>query len=158
MTTSICLSFQFRTVYIEWPGAGPNPEGSCGTFLGSTGRNCSLINLFSMMPMPSIRPKRTAPTTALPTMCFGPLRAAMTAPAAAPLMMEFQGSSFCLRWAKVQSKVEKQRPQAANWPPKTGARSFMRTIPPSALRDQPEGACRAPLIWKKFQLHNGTDI
>jgi hypothetical protein len=43
-------------------------------------------------------------------MCLGPLLAAMTAPAAAPLMIEFHGSSFCRRCAKVQSKVEKQRP------------------------------------------------
>lgn len=39
---------------------------------------------------------------------------AMTAPAAAPLMIEFQGSSFFLMCANVQSKVAKQMPHAAN--------------------------------------------
>ena len=39
----------------------------------------------------------------------------MTAPEAAPLMMEFQGSSFFRMCANVQSKVAKQMPQAANW-------------------------------------------
>lgn len=78
------------------------------------------------------------------------LRAAITAPAEAPLMMEFQGSSFCRRWAKVQSKDAKQMPQAANCPPKTGARSFMRISPPIALRENPVGAWRAPLIMLKI--------
>ena len=72
------------------------------------------------------------------------LLAAMTAPAAAPLMIELNGSSFCLRCAKVQSKAAKQRPHAANWPPRTGARSFTRVRAPSARREAPEGACLAP--------------
>merc|ERR1719323_578552 len=55
-----------------------------------------------------------ATTTAEPTMLLGPCLAAITAPAAAPDMMEFQGSSFPLMWANVQSKEEKQIPQAAN--------------------------------------------
>ena len=38
----------------------------------------------------------------------------MTAPAAAPLMMVFQGSSFWRKCAKLQSKQAKQRPHAAN--------------------------------------------
>ena len=55
-------------------------------------------------------------------------------------MKPYMKHSFWRRWAKVQSNVEKQMPQAANWPPSIGARSFTRAIPASARRLKPFGA------------------
>ena len=79
-----------------FPCCCSSTAGSSGTVLGSTGRNWELAKWLSMMPRPSMSPSRTPPTMALPSICLGPLRATMTAPAAAPDMIEFQGSS-CLR-------------------------------------------------------------
>lgn len=46
------------------------------------------------------------------------LRAARMAPVSAPLVMEFQGSSFPLRRTKPQSIVEKSPPHTAKLPEK----------------------------------------
>lgn len=73
----------------------------------------------------------------------------MMAPAPAPDMIEFHGSSFCLMYPKEHSSDEKQRHQAANCPPRTGPFSRNLTKPPMALLLNPVGACRAPPIKPK---------
>ena len=55
-----------------YEGFGPRAWGSCGASLGSTGLKDSDPSRLNMIPMPSIIPRSTAPTTALPTMCLGP--------------------------------------------------------------------------------------
>ena len=58
----------------------------------------------------------TPPTAADRLAARQPPRAASTPPVAAPEMMEFQGSSFCLRATSVQSNDEKSPPQTAKFP------------------------------------------
>eukprot|EP00978_Attheya_sp_CCMP212_P012826 scaffold32048_cov33-Attheya_sp.AAC.2 len=67
-----------------------------------------------MIPMPSMRAKRTPPTTAAEAMALGPARAAKTPPVAAPDSMEFHGSSFCRMAVRLQSQQAKTPPQTAN--------------------------------------------
>lgn len=74
---------------------------------------------------------------ALPATAAGPFLAARIPPVAAPLMIEFHGSSFCRRWAKVQSSVENMPPQTAKFPPMIGARSLMAARLPSIRRFMP---------------------
>ena len=65
----------------------------------------------------------------------------------------FYTDNYYLRCEKVQSKEEKQIPQAANCPPNMGARSFTRAIPAKARLLNPFGAFRAPLIiYEKAKL------
>ena len=56
--------------------------------LGSTGLYCCDMKLFIRSPIPSIKPSSIPPTNADPAMLLGPCLAAMTAPAAAPDMMD----------------------------------------------------------------------
>jgi len=77
------------------------------------------------IPMPSIMASSTPPMTALPAMARGPLRAARIPPVAAPLMIEFQGSSFFRICTNVQSIVENMPPQTAKLPPMIGARDLI---------------------------------
>jgi hypothetical protein len=49
------------------------------------------------MPTPSIKANKTPPMIALPVIAATPFRAAKIPPVAAPLMIEFQGSSFFLK-------------------------------------------------------------
>ena len=65
------------------------------------------------------------------------LLAARMPPVAAPLRIEFHGSSFCLRCTSVQSIVEKVPPQTAKLPPMIGARSLMDVKLPTNRRLMP---------------------
>ena len=65
------------------------PIASYSSGLGNAG----LAILVIMMPMPSIRARRTPPTTAAEAIAFGPARAARTPPVVAPDIIEFHGSS-----------------------------------------------------------------
>ena len=110
--------------------AGKSPPcvgGAVGSY-----RCCSAIiwsgdggaNIFpNMIPIPSIRANKTPPTAAALAAACGPARSASVPPVAAPLMIEFQGSSFCRTAVKEQSKHAKIPPHMANCPPKTGARA-----------------------------------
>ncbi|VEU38724.1 unnamed protein product [Pseudo-nitzschia multistriata] len=61
-------------------------------------------NIFpSMIPIPSISASRTPPTIAALAAAWGPARSASVPPVAAPLMMEFHGSSFCRTAVSEQS-------------------------------------------------------
>lgn len=60
-----------------------------------------------------------------------PLRAASIPPVRAPLIIEFQGSSFCLKYTNEQSIVENIPPQTAKLPPTIGERSFIAAKLPS---------------------------
>jgi hypothetical protein len=94
--------------------------------------------------LPSIRAKRTPPTTAALAMALGPARAAKTPPVAAPLIMEFHGSSFCRIEVRVQSQQAKSPPQTANCPPSTGPLACTADRLPA--KRAPAGAIRAPLM------------
>ena len=61
---------------------------ACCSPLGSTGLYCRDMKLFIRSPIPSIKPSSIPPTNADPAMLLGPCLAAMTAPAAAPDMMD----------------------------------------------------------------------
>jgi len=100
--------------------------------------------LVNMMPMPSMRAKRTPPTTAAEAMAFGPARAAKTPPVAAPDIMEFHGSSFCRMAVRLQSQQAKTPPQTANCPPSTGPRALMALNAPCTRA--PLGAFQLPFI------------
>lgn len=54
-----------------------------------------------------------------------PFRAASMPPVAAPLMIEFQGSSFFRKWTNVQSIVLNMPPQTAKFPAMMGDRVLM---------------------------------
>mmetsp|Transcript_22025 Transcript_22025/g.44168 ORF Transcript_22025/g.44168 Transcript_22025/m.44168 type:complete len:202 (+) Transcript_22025:330-935(+) len=100
-----------------------------------------------MMPMPSMRPSSTPPTNALVPIARGPARAARMPPVAAPLMIEFQGSSFCRTAVMEQSKHAKRPPQTANPPPRAGPRAFTAERAPRMR--PPFGAFLKPLMeWK----------
>ena len=62
----------------------------------------------------------------------------MTAPAPAPDMIEFQGSSTCRIATREHSIPEKQKHQVANCPPKTGALSIVLNAPALNLRLIPD--------------------
>ena len=121
---------------------------------GAVGSICCCINISSgdggavifvnMIPIPSIKAKRTPPTIAALAMARGPARAARTPPVAPPLMIEFQGSSFCRILVREQSKHAKSPPHTANCPPNTGARACTADSEPASRA--PEGAIRAPLM------------
>lgn len=109
--------------------------------------NCCAVYLVRRIPKPSMRASRIPPIMAEPIIVNGPpgkknkinwirlvdlmwsgtlcfmgfllLRAARMAPVSAPLVIEFQGSSFPLRRTKPQSIVEKSPPQTAKLPEKT---------------------------------------
>lgn len=66
--------------------------------------------------MPSIRARSTPPITALPTMAGTPFLAARIPPVAAPLIIEFHGSSFFRKCTRVQSIVENMPPHTAKFP------------------------------------------
>lgn len=53
---------------------------------------------------------------ALPAMAGRPFLAANMPPVAAPLIIEFQGSSFFLTWIRAQSIVENMPPHTAKLP------------------------------------------
>mmetsp|Transcript_31063 Transcript_31063/g.63567 ORF Transcript_31063/g.63567 Transcript_31063/m.63567 type:complete len:265 (-) Transcript_31063:230-1024(-) len=129
-----------------------NPP-AVGGAVGSTAPACSymsgvgnggLIILVNMIPMPSMRARRTPPTTAAEAAALGPARAARTPPVTAPEVMEFQGSSFCLMLVNVQSQHANSPPQTANCPPRTGPRAAMAVTPPCIRL--PFGALRLPLM------------
>ena len=61
---------------------------ACCSPLGSTGLYCRDMKLFIRSPIPSIKPSSIPPTNADPAMLLGPCLAAMTAPAAAPDIMD----------------------------------------------------------------------
>ncbi|RUS21917.1 hypothetical protein BC937DRAFT_91036 [Endogone sp. FLAS-F59071] len=82
------------------------------------------------MPTPSINASSVPLTAAEIAAALAPPRKARIPPAAAPAIMEFHGSSFCLSPFRVQSKVEKRPPQTAKLPPRTGARAFMAVTAP----------------------------
>lgn len=125
-------------------GAAPNCEGS--SICGFTGLNCSAEKRVKRMPTPSIRARRTPPMTADPTIAPVPFRTAKMAPVRAPLVMEFQGSSFLRIFTIVQSIVENKPPQTAKFPPMIGALSLMAPRLPSRRRLTPEGAFLNPLM------------
>ena len=76
----------------------------------------SAIIFVRKMFRPSIMASSTPPTAADRLAARQPPRAASTPPVAAPEMMEFQGSSFCLSATSVQSNDEKSPPQTAKFP------------------------------------------
>ena len=76
----------------------------------------SAIIFVRNMFRPSIMASSTPPTAADRLAARQPPRAASTPPVAAPEMMEFQGSSFCLSATSVQSNEEKSPPQTAKFP------------------------------------------
>lgn len=76
-------------------GLDDNCDGSSIITLFA-GLNCSAENLVNKIPTPSIRASSTPPMIAEPTMAPAPLRTESTAPVRAPLVIEFQGSSFFL--------------------------------------------------------------
>ncbi len=135
--------------------AGKSPPcvgGAVGSY-----RCCSAIiwsgdggaNIFpNMIPIPSMSANKTPPTAAALAAAWGPARSASVPPVAAPLMIEFQGSSFCRMAVREQSKQAKIPPHMANCPPKTGARACTAERDPA--NRAPEGAIRAPLI----ECHN----
>lgn len=98
--------------------------------------------MFIHIPIPSMSASITPPTTAADAMALGPALAASTPPVAAPLTMEFHGSSFCLTADIVQSQHAKSPPQTANCPPMTGAREAQ--FPRAPDRRDPEGDSQAP--------------
>ena len=65
------------------------------------------------------------------------LRAARIPPVAAPLMIEFQGSSFLRMCARVQSNVVNIPPHIAKLPPIMGARSLTASREPTRRRLKP---------------------
>ena len=89
-----------------------------------------MMKLFIKTPRPSINPRSTPPTAADLPIAFQPARAASVPPVAAPAMMEFQGSSFCLTATNVQSKELKRPPHTANAPPKMGDRPLTENKAP----------------------------
>lgn len=60
------------------------------------------------------------PIKALPAMAGTPFLAANIPPVAAPLMMEFHGSSFFLMYTREQSIVENIAPHTAKLPARIG--------------------------------------
>ena len=60
-------------------------------------------------------------------------------------MIEFHGSSLCLKAAKLQSKLANKAPHTAKFPPTTGPRAFTASRLPLKLFDQPFGLLRKPL-------------
>lgn len=56
---------------------------------------------------------------------FLPFLAAKMPPVRAPLIIEFHGSSFCLKYTREQSIVENMPPHTAKLPPTIGDLSFM---------------------------------
>ena len=98
----------------------------------------------NITPIPSMSANKTPPTTAADAMALGPARAANTPPVAAPLIMEFHGSSFCRTDVNVQSQQAKSPPHTANCPPKTGARACTAESDPASRA--PGGAILAPLM------------
>ena len=68
---------------------------------------------------------------ALPVIAATPFRAASIPPVAAPLMIEFHGSSFCRKWTKVQSIVLNIPPHTAKFPAIIGDRALIDVKLPS---------------------------
>mmetsp|Transcript_18462 Transcript_18462/g.52760 ORF Transcript_18462/g.52760 Transcript_18462/m.52760 type:complete len:260 (-) Transcript_18462:66-845(-) len=97
-----------------------------------------------MMPMPSINASSTPPTSAALAMARGPARPAKIPPVAAPLTIEFHGSSFWRMAVSEQSQHAKSPPHTANCPPSTGARACTALSEP--VSRAPAGASRAPLM------------
>lgn len=95
--------------------------------------NCEEANLVSRMPAPSINASRIPPMAAEPTMATGPFLAARIAPVMAPLVIEFQGSSFPRTFTKPQSIMEKRPPHTAKLPPSCGALVLMAVKLPLIL-------------------------
>lgn len=60
-----------------------------------------------------------------PVIAATPLRAAKMPPVAAPLTMEFHGSSFCLKCTRVQSMVLNIPPHTAKLPAMIGERALI---------------------------------
>ena len=86
----------------------------------------------------------TPPTAADVAIMRGPLRAAKTAPVAAPDMIPFHGSSLPRIATNVQSKDEKRAPHIPKFPPSTGARIFTADSAPASRA--PFGEFRTPLM------------
>lgn len=129
-----------------WGGL-PSAAGSSGTMEG--GRNCSADILVNRIPTPSIKANKTPPMIALPAIAPGPFLAARIPPVAAPLMIEFQGSSFFRMCIKVQSIVENIPPQTAKLPAIIGDRCLIAIRLPTKRLLKPLGAFRNPLmLWK----------
>ena len=96
-----------------------------------------------MIPIPSINAKSTPPTAAALAMARGPARAARIPPVAAPEIIEFHGSSFCLKAVSVQSQQANIPPHTANCPPRTGDRAWTALKDPA--KRAPAGEIQAPL-------------
>lgn len=120
--------------FYHWNCTPPCPF--CPSWLGSSiggncGWNCSADNLVNRIPTPSIKANRTPPMKALPAMAPNPFLAARIPPVAAPLMIEFQGSSFFLTWINAQSIVENIPPHTAKLPAIIGDLCLMAVTLPS---------------------------
>lgn len=63
-------------------------------------------------------------------MAGNPFLAANIPPVAAPLIIEFHGSSFFLTWMRAQSIVENIPPQTAKFPANMGDLCFMAASDP----------------------------
>ena len=71
------------------------------------------------------------------------------APFQAPLVMEFQGSSFPLTWTILRSVMENRPPQTAKLPPNCGALVLRSVKLPPSLWFPPTGELRKPSrAWK----------
>lgn len=74
-----------------------------------------------------------------PTMATGPFLAANMAPVRAPLVMEFQGSSFPLILTILQSIMEKRPPQTAKLPVRNDTRPALgKAEKPTLLQAHPQ--------------------
>src|SRR4051812_23776683 len=85
---------------------------------------------FRAIPAPSISAKSTPPMMACRQLAPNPPRAAKSPPVAAPLIIEFHGSSLFLAYINAQSNVEKRPPQTAKLPAVIGARSLREESAP----------------------------
>ena len=68
------------------------------------------------IPTPSIRARSTPPIMAEPAMAAAPFLTDKMPPVAAPLIIEFQGSSFLRVYTNVQSMAENKPPHTAKLP------------------------------------------
>lgn len=83
-----------------------------------------------------------------------PLRAARIPPAAAPLMIEFHGSSFLRMWTNVQSIVLNRPPHTAKLPAMIGDLCFTVAKHPICKQNQKTGYIRL----KQFQLAQSIHV
>lgn len=102
---------------------GGNCWGSSITALA--GLNCSAVNLVIMIPTPSIHASNKPPTMPDTNIAPFPLLTERITPVRAPLVIEFQGSSFLRRYTMVQSIAENNPPHTPKLPPVMGAFVFI---------------------------------